>query len=377
VPDDKEPITVQVASEERTPVAEMEDREVPDLVLLNDGDRTYCKLLLDARSLATLKDRLGTLEDPLARAVCWTALWDMVRDASPELPAGHYLKVALAQLPRETELATLQRLLPGQIGPPGALSRTAAAALVFGDPAGRDEARGWLTETAREAMSSATPGSELQLVWAQAFAYATRVQEDHDELRNVLDTGRWLAGIKVDLGLRWLIVESLAAAGAIDEGGVAEQLKLNDDVTWKRRQAAALAARPTAAAKEEAWGKIVGSGDDLAYTRDRMRGFLQPDQEAVLEPYRERYFEALRELGKQPERGRRFAEAMYPLASPETITDTEQFLDSGSTPSAVRRVVLEGLDEARRVLKARAVDNQARRPRDTPRRRPRSRRTQG
>jgi aminopeptidase N len=119
VPDDKEPITVQVASEERTPVAEMEDREVPDLVLLNDGDRTYCKLLLDARSLATLKDRLGTLEDPLARAVCWTALWDMVRDASPELPAGHYLKVALAQLPRETELATLQRLLPGQIGPPG------------------------------------------------------------------------------------------------------------------------------------------------------------------------------------------------------------------------------------------------------------------
>ena len=53
----------------------------PDLVLLNDGDLTYAKIRLDERSLATLVSSIDTLDDSLARALCWGAAWDMTRDA--------------------------------------------------------------------------------------------------------------------------------------------------------------------------------------------------------------------------------------------------------------------------------------------------------
>ena len=55
-----------------------------DLVLLNDGDLTFAKVRFDDRSLATVRRHLSRLSDPLARALCWGALWDATRDG--ELP---------------------------------------------------------------------------------------------------------------------------------------------------------------------------------------------------------------------------------------------------------------------------------------------------
>ena len=66
---------------ELTDVAELVGEQQPDLLLLNDGDLTYAKIRLDERSLATVVDGLGTLDDSLARALCWGAAWDMTRDA--------------------------------------------------------------------------------------------------------------------------------------------------------------------------------------------------------------------------------------------------------------------------------------------------------
>ena len=69
----------------RTEVPELVGHPAADLVLVNDDDLTYAKLRLDERSLATLRTRIGAIPDPLARALCWSAAWDMTRDA--ELPA--------------------------------------------------------------------------------------------------------------------------------------------------------------------------------------------------------------------------------------------------------------------------------------------------
>ena len=43
----------------------------PDLLLINDDDLTFAKIRLDPRSLATAVDSIGTLDDPLARALLW------------------------------------------------------------------------------------------------------------------------------------------------------------------------------------------------------------------------------------------------------------------------------------------------------------------
>src|SRR3712207_5323729 len=77
----------------RTEVPELVGHPAADLVLVNDDDLTYAKLRLDERSLATLRERLGTLSDPLARALCWSAAWDMTRseEHTSELQSRQYL----------------------------------------------------------------------------------------------------------------------------------------------------------------------------------------------------------------------------------------------------------------------------------------------
>src|SRR3954470_8300777 len=49
----------------------------PDLLLLNDQDHAFAKIRLDERSLATVTGGLSKLDDSLARALVWSAAWDM------------------------------------------------------------------------------------------------------------------------------------------------------------------------------------------------------------------------------------------------------------------------------------------------------------
>ena len=56
----------------------------PDLILLNDDDTGYVVVRFDPRSLETVLSSVGGLPDLAARAVCWNAVIDMVRQA--ELP---------------------------------------------------------------------------------------------------------------------------------------------------------------------------------------------------------------------------------------------------------------------------------------------------
>ncbi len=76
-----------------TEIAELVGERQPDLLLLNDGDLTYAKIRLDERSMATVVERIGTLEDSLARALCWGAAWDMTRDA--EMSATDFVTLVL------------------------------------------------------------------------------------------------------------------------------------------------------------------------------------------------------------------------------------------------------------------------------------------
>ncbi len=89
-------------------VDELSGMDAPDLVLVNDDDLTYCKIRFDDTSLATLKDRLGEITDPLARALCWSALWNLTRDAL--LPARDFIALVLRFAGRESDIGVLQML---------------------------------------------------------------------------------------------------------------------------------------------------------------------------------------------------------------------------------------------------------------------------
>jgi aminopeptidase N len=93
-----------------TPIAELAGTRTPDLVLVNDQDLTYCKIRFDPRSLETLRAHLRDIEDPVARALAWGALWDMARDS--ELSARDYIEISLAHVSAEAgDASTLESLI--------------------------------------------------------------------------------------------------------------------------------------------------------------------------------------------------------------------------------------------------------------------------
>jgi aminopeptidase N len=333
-----------------TDVPQLAGRRVPDLVLVNDGDLAYAKIRLDDRSLDTLTSSLGSIDDELARSLCWSAAWDMLRDG--ELPAQRYLPMVLANIGGEDQISVVQSLL----------RQAASAAVVFGDPARRDDALASLADTTHRLLHAAPAGSDLQLAFAKAFAGAARSDRYLGALRRLLDGSLVIDGLAVDTDLRWTLVKALAAAGADDASTLIED-ELARDATdaGARHAASARASIPSAEAKRGAWASIV---DDtalpLATMEATMAGFQQPDQEALLQPYVEPYFEALGRMwsDRVPEVALSFAEAMYPaaVATPELVEATNARLDG--LPGPIRRLLLEGRDQVERVLRTRACDRE-------------------
>ncbi len=98
---------------ERTEVAELVGLSRPDLVLLNDDDLAYAKIRLDEASHGVALANLSEIENPLARALVWSSVWDATRDA--ETRARDYLALVLGNIASETESTTLRIVLANAV----------------------------------------------------------------------------------------------------------------------------------------------------------------------------------------------------------------------------------------------------------------------
>src|SRR5204862_6401267 len=127
--------------------------------------------------------RLGTMPDSLARALCWSAAWDMTRDA--ELPARDWVELVLNGVDAETESSVVQALL----------ARVQSALSSYADPAWAPT--GWtaLADKALRALKGATPGSDQQLLWSRTFAAAARTDEHAAGPRGLLDGSGSVRGL--------------------------------------------------------------------------------------------------------------------------------------------------------------------------------------
>jgi aminopeptidase N len=331
-----------------TPVPALAGETVPVLLLVNDDDLTFAKIRFDESSLATLTQRLRDVRDPLARALCWTGTWDMVRDA--ELAAREWLRLVLANIDGETDITAVRQLL----------SQAQSAVLVFGEEANRDAALGSLAAAALDHVRAAPPGGDLQLAWARCFAQAATTADHHAILSGLLDGTESFDGLAVDTELRWLILRSLAADGLAGEAEIASELERDPTDIGSRHAAAARAARPTPEAKAEAWRAITEDpSPSFATIRATVGGFQQPGQRELLEPYAARYFDALPRIWSERELkvALEFAQDMYPgiVVGEETVRLTDAYL-ALEIPAPLRRLVIEGRDGMQRAMRARAVD---------------------
>jgi aminopeptidase N len=94
-----------------------------------------------------------------------------------------------------------------------------------------------------------------------------------------------------------------------------------------------------------------------------MRGFQQPGQETLLEPYASRYLEEL--TGVWEERDVEFAlefgEQLFPrwIVAEGTVEMVDEALRKDGLPGPLRRLLLEGRDRLHRAIRARRTDSQA------------------
>jgi aminopeptidase N len=337
-------------SGERTEVAELVGVPRGKLVLVNDDDLTYGAVRLDADSLRTLIDRIADISEPLPRTLCWSAAWEMTRDA--ELKARDFITLVAGGVGRDTETGVVQRLL--------LQAQTAVAA--YADPAWAAQT-GWpaLSTALLEMARAAEPGSDAQLVAVNSLTGSVLDDAKLDVLAGWLDGSAPLEGLTVDTDLRWRLVHALVAHGRAGEPEIAEEHRRDATSAGERQAERARALIPDAAAKQRAWERAVRD-DSLpnAVSDSIISGFAHPAQRELMAGYADRYFAEVADVWQRrtSERAQPVVLGLFPAwsVSKDTVDAADAWLADESHPPALRRLVSEGRAGVVRALAAREYD---------------------
>jgi aminopeptidase N len=319
------------------------------LVLVNDDDLSYCTMRLDPDSLATLVDRIGDIVEPLPRTMCWSAAWEMTREA--ELKARDFVTLVCQGLPAETEVGVVQRLL----------LQAQTAINAYSDPTWAPS--GWQMFTQRLFELAADPATESdqQLAFVNSLTGSVLSADQLAVLRGWLDGSAPLPGLVVDTDLRWRLLQALVAHDAASTEEIEAAMADDPTATGQRQAERTQALRPSAEVKAEAWRRAVHD-DELpnAINEAIIAGFSHPTQKELLAPYVSRYFEDVADVWtrRSSERAQPVALGLYPswLVSESTVTASDEWLADDSHPPALRRLVSEGRAGIVRALAARTFD---------------------
>ncbi|CNF13304.1 Probable aminopeptidase [Mycobacterium tuberculosis] len=317
------------------------------LVVVNDDDLAYATMRLDAESMTTLISRIGDIAEPLPRALCWSAAWEMTRMA--EFRARDFVALVGRGLAVETEVGVVQRL-----------SQQAHAALeTYGHPAWARS--GWRDHIDRLLeRAAAAPASDRQLAFVNAVAVGVLDDAQLDVVCGWLDGSIPLSGLVMDTDLRWRLTQALVAHGRAGDREIEAELERDPSATGQRHAERARALRPSPQAKEEAWRRAVH--DDLpgGTVESIISGFSHPAQRELLAPFAGRYFTEVADVWRRRtgEIAHQVALLLFPSWSIDrgTVATADAWLADDAHPPALRRLVAEGRDRMARALAVRAFD---------------------
>jgi aminopeptidase N len=344
----RERIETDVAGAE-TVLTELAGRKAADVLLLNDDDLTYTKLRLDERSLATVVGNLSGFDSSLARALCWAAAWDMVRDA--EMPARDYVALVTNALPGERDINLVT----------ATLRQVQLVLTQYADPAWAPAGWAKLADTAKAALAVAEPGSGFQLAWSRAFISAARGSADLAVLQGWLTGTGVPEGITIAGELRWQLVQCLVANGGVEPAVIQAEHDADRTASGDIGAALAYALIPTPENKAAVWTELTGP-TALPNWRNRalIQGFQHPAQAELTAPYTPRFFAEVAGVwaARDSEPAQEFVVLAYPVldVSQQTVAAAQAWLAEQGHPAPLRRLMAEGNDRVLRALKARAKD---------------------
>jgi aminopeptidase N len=294
----------------------------------------------------------------MARALCWTALWNSARDGVT--PASRYVEAVRRFAPAETGIGVLLNVLGN--------ATTALEHYVPADE--RDAVREGFVNAAAKELHAAAPGSDQQLAWARTLATLSRTDASQLALlRGMLGGTAAVPGLAVDAELRWSLWHALAAHGMANEADLDAELARDTTASGRAGHATALAARPDAAVKAAAWDAAV-RGTELSnqLLSATIAGFNSGAAE-LLDPFVEPYFSCLETVWAERsiEIASRIVRGLYPASrdlaradgSPEdhpVIARTDAWLAAHpDAPRALRRIIIEQRSHLHRALTAQSA----------------------
>jgi len=326
----------------------------PALLLVNDEDLSYAKVRLDDVSEESVLAGLDRLADPMARALCWSSLWNATRDGV--LPPSRYVAAVERFATGESDTGVLASLLDN--------ARTAVERYCPAEE--RDDVREALLGTVVGQLDSAEAASDRQLVWARAFASLGRHTGSRNQLAAGLLSGAVeIPGLAMDPDLRWSLWQALAATGCATVAELDGELARDLTASARAGHLTAITARPLAQVKEQAWREMI-SGNSLSneLLSASIEGFRAGPAE-LLEPYIEPYFGAIDEVwGRRSiEISSRIVRGLFPVEQdlspgqqpqnhPVVLRTDEWLAGTPDAPAALRRIVVEQRDHLLRALRA-------------------------
>ena len=361
------PVTLEV---EQLKIAEAVGLLAPDVVLVNDEDLTYAVVRPDDASLSRLAASLGSVHDPMARALAWSMLHNLLRDARISAPL--FVKTVLTQADDDTEPGTLSTLL----------NQALRAACRYTGPSARRLALDWLVadDLALPEVSepvfghggwgrlrAAAPGSDSQLVRARAWLEAAGQTRWLGRESQAQVTGRIrllldgdLPGLGMDDDLRWRALTALARLDAVGADELDGQRKADLTASGITHHLRASSSMPREELKAEIFDRLLS---DAALSNDSVdaliTGFAVDAHRELTTAFTTRYLQELR--GMWSDRGQEIATrlvlGLFPVCGDETDAQAvEDWLDTHTeAPPALRRLILKSLDDLRRALAARRI----------------------
>ncbi|MCB2222658.1 MAG: aminopeptidase N [Actinobacteria bacterium] len=316
----------------------------PVFVYPNAGDHGFAKVALDPVSIAWAKANLSTVADPLLRQQVWATLWEMVRDQA--FSSLDYLELIRSELPAERSLVIVQMV-----------TATASAALGSYVPADLiDGEAAAFVAAARSAIDAAE--GDIRVLWARALIRSASGPEEQAAAAALVDGPP--EGLAIDQDMRWSVAVAGAAADAPDaaERLAAERRRDTSD-RGDRAMVRAEAARPDAAVKEEVWERIHSHGyESLHLALAAAGGFWRRRQDALLQPFVGRFFEALPGVFSEweQEAARAYFTSFFPHYRIEQPTRDAiaALLARDDVGPMLRRMLIEEDDTIARAMRCRA-----------------------
>ncbi|MBM3743697.1 MAG: aminopeptidase N [Actinobacteria bacterium] len=336
-------------SGELTQVPEFSGEPVADLLLINDRDLTFAKIRFDEKSVESLKRNLGKLNDGLTRALCWSASWDMLRDA--ELSPSDYVDIAIAGLPGENDVTTISA-----IG-----TQLHSTIEVYASPKNRDVLREKISTAIEKLLDKASAGSDLQLQYARIFSSLAHTPQQGLRVRELLE-GK-LTGLVIDADLRWHLLLSLVERGIASRAEVDDELNRDNTLTGQLAHERCLASFPDISAKEAAFTKATENFEITNWMRlSALQGFARPLHRDLHEKFIDRYFALILDIynTKSYEESSSIIDILFPnyVATKETLAKTVNWLEGPGKDAhpTLRRHLIESKDALERALRVQAID---------------------